>query len=186
MDFKQFQSQVYESVVGAEVQSQISIYGQIITETVEGRIFVDGVETSFVSLEEARENIKQHKINEDIQRAIQQELYESMSDNKIADLIKEHHGRIKVTDTLIESYVELASSKLFTTDPVAQSIRKFNKLDRLIEGRLDYKLNDGTSIVITEETQEKLNNVFGQHNDVVEYMRESKENFLSVLNQIEE
>jgi hypothetical protein len=56
----------------------------------------------------------------------------------------------------------------------------------LIEGRIDYKLNDGTVVVITDGVQQRINNVFAQHQDVVEYMRESKENFLNVLNLLEE
>lgn len=185
MNFRQFQNTVYHKVLGSDVNRQTQSYGHVITESVDGRVFVDNSETLFSSLEEAIESFKQQKVQEDIQQEIQNELYEEMSDIIVADIIKKHHD-VKVTDTLIESYVELASSKLFTTDPVAQDIRKYNKLDQMIEGRLDYKLNDGTVIIITESTQQRINNVFDQHQDIIEYMRESKENFLDVLNQIEE
>lgn len=186
MKFRQFHNSVFATLAGADVQRQVSCYGCTVVETVDGTVLVDMQPTEFESLEEAVDTIKQQKLQEDIQYEIQQELYEEMSSNRVADIIRKHHNNIKITDTLIESYIELASSKLFTTDPVAQEIRKFNKLDRLIEGHFDYKLNDGTRIVISESTQQQINNVFGQHQDVVEYMRESQDNFLSVLNQIEE
>lgn len=186
MKFQQFQSSIYSAVAGADVKRQSLYYGSAIVETVDGTVLIDRVETQFSCLEEASEYLKQQKLQEEIQRDIQQELYEEMSDNKIADIIRQYHSGIRVTDTLIESYVELASSKIFTADPVAQEIRKFNKLDRLIEGRLDYTLNDGTTIIISEDAQEKINNLFGQHDDIISYMRTSQKAFLSVLNQIEE
>lgn len=185
MKFKQFQNTVYNKALGTDVARQSLAYDHIVTECVDGRILVDGSETLFSSLEEAVDSFKQQKIQDEIQQEIQTELYKEMSDNIVADIIKSRH-EVKVTDTLIESYVELASSKLFTTDPVAHDIRKYNKLDQMLEGRFDYKLNDGSTIVITEQTQTRINNVFGQHQDVIEYMRESKDNFLDVLNQLEE
>lgn len=186
MNYRQFKTSLYATVTGSDVVNQTSCYGKTICETADGEIFVDGVRTEHGSLEEASESIRHEKIQEDIQREIQQELYEEMSDTKIADIIKTYHENIRITDTLIESYVELASSKLFTVDRVAQDIRKYNKLDRLVEGRVDYKLDDDTVIVITEETQNKINKIFGQHPDVVAYMRQSVENFLDVVNQIED
>ena len=116
---------------------------------------------------------------------VKTELYEDIPDNKIANIIKEHHD-IKVTDTLIESYIELASSKLFTVDPVVLEIRNLNKLDKLIEGKIDYKLADGTIIAINESTQEKLTTLFKDEQEIIEHMRESKENFIDVLKQIGE
>lgn len=185
MNFKQFHNTVYTKALGADVARQSQAYEHIITECVNGRVFVDNSETSFSSLEEAVDSFKQQRIQDDIQQEIQTELYREMSDNVVADIISTHHD-VKVTDTLIESYVELASSKLFTTDPVAHDIRKYNKLDQVLEGRLDYVLNDGSTVIITEGTQQLINNKFGQHQDVIEYMRESKDTFLDVLNLIEE
>jgi hypothetical protein len=65
-------------------------------------------------------------------------------------------------------------------------LRKYNKLDRLIEGKLNYTLNDGSIIAINEATQEYLNKLLTNQTEIIEYMRESKENFLSVLEQIGE
>ena len=186
MIFSQFRSVVDHKASGFEIEDQTVCYGNLVQQTTEGVVLVNRKETLYGSLEEAVDSIKHNKIQEDIQRQIQQEVYEEMSNTKIAEIIKAHHKDVRVTDTLIESFVELASSKIFTTDPVAQQIRHHNKLDRLVEGRVDFVLSDGTTVVISEETQQKLNTIFGQHPDVVEYMRENSKNFLSVLDQIEE
>jgi hypothetical protein len=186
MNYKRFKNSVYTNVVGSDIKDQIPYYGSTITETIDGYVFIDSDLTEFVSLEEAREHLKQQQVQQDIQNKIQEELYEEMSDNKIADIIRDHHGNIKITDTLIESYVELASSKLFTLDPVAYNMAQFNKFDKIAEGRIDYKLNDGTSVVITEETYQRINNIFGKYPDVIEHMRESVDNFLNVVDQIED
>jgi hypothetical protein len=186
MNYKQFKNAAYLRKVGAELKEQCSYYEHILAETVDGYIFVDGVLTEFSSLEEVKDQIKQQGIQQDIQKEIYQDLYEEVSYNKIAQIINEHHQGVRVTDTLVESYIEMASSKLFTLDPVAHYISKSNKMDHLIEGRLDYKLNDGCSIVINEGTYERINNMFAKHPDVIKHMRMSTENFLDVINAIEE
>lgn len=116
---------------------------------------------------------------------VTKEIYEEIPNNKIAEIIKEYHD-VKVTDTLIETYIELASSNIFSVDPVICELRKYNKLDRLIEGKLNYTLNDGSVIAIDETTQDYLNKLLNNQNEIVEYMKESKANFLHVLKRIGE
>jgi hypothetical protein len=116
---------------------------------------------------------------------IVKESYEEIEDGRIATIIKEYHD-IKVTNTLIESYKELASSNIFTVDPIVQKIRNLNKLDSIIEGKIHYQLNDGCVVAINEQTQEQLNNLLNNQKEIVEYMRESKSNFFHVLNKIKE
>ncbi len=116
---------------------------------------------------------------------VTKEIYEEIPNNKIVQIIKEHHD-VKVTDTLIETYIELASSNIFSVDPVICELRKINKLDTLVEGKLNYTLNDGSVIAINESTQDYLNNLLCNQNEIIEYMRESKENFLYVLERIGE
>ena len=116
---------------------------------------------------------------------VTKEIYEEIPDNKIAEIIKEYHN-IKVTDTLIETYIELASSNIFSVDPVICELRKINKLDRLVEGKLNYTLNDGSVIAIDELTQDYLNKLLQNQNEIIEYMKESKANFLHVLKRIGE
>jgi len=165
--------------------ARVHSYGHIIEQASNGKVLIDGEKTSFTDLEEARQYVKAKQYNKTIEEQVKTELYEDIPDNKIANIIKEHHD-IKVTDTLIESYIELASSKLFTVDPVVLEIRNLNKLDKLIEGKIDYKLADGTIIAINESTQDKLTELFKDEQEIIEHMRESKENFIDVLKQIGE
>lgn len=128
---------------------------------------------------------EQEEFNASLVEEVTKEIYEEIPNNKIAEIIKEHHN-VKVTDTLIETYIELASSNIFSVDPVICELRKINKLDTLVEGKLNYTLDDGSVIAINEATQEYLNKLLQNQNEIIDYMRESKENFLSVLKQIGE
>ena len=103
----------------------------------------------------------------------------------IANIIKEYHD-VRVTDTLIETYLDLASSKIFTVDPVVQEIRSLNKSDKIVEGKIHYELNDGSVVAINVQTQEVLNNLLHNQKEIIEYMRKSKENFMYVLSKLEE
>jgi hypothetical protein len=128
---------------------------------------------------------EQEEFNASLVEEVTKEIYEEIPNNKIAEIIKEYHD-VKVTDTLIETYIELASSNIFSVDPVICELRKINKLDTLVEGKLNYTLDDGSVIAINEATQEYLNKLLQNQNEIIDYMRESKENFLSVLKQIGE
>ena len=128
---------------------------------------------------------EQEQNNASLVEEVTKEIYEEIPNNKIAEIIKEYHD-VKVTDTLIETYIELASSNIFSVDPVICELRKINKLDTLVEGKLNYTLDDGSVIAINEATQEYLNKLLQNQNEIIEHMRESKENFLSVLKQIGE
>jgi len=165
--------------------ARVHSYGHLIEQASNGKILIDGEKTSFTDLEEARQYIKTKHTTRNIEEQIKTELYEDISDNKIANIIKEYYD-VKVTDTLIESYVDFASSKQFTVDPVVRDIRNLNKFDKIVEGKIDYKLEDGTIIAINETTQDKLAELFHDEQEIIEHMRESKENFIDVLKQIGE
>lgn len=123
--------------------------------------------------------------NTSIAEEATKELYGEIPVTKIAEIIKEHHD-VRVTDTLIESYVNLASSNTFSVDPVVYELRSINKLDRLIEGKINYSLNDGSIVAINESTQEYLNKLLSDQIEIISYMSESKNNFLKVIEQIGE
>lgn len=171
--------------IKANIVESVRSYRHLIEMTSEGKVLVDGEETRFKSLEEARQYVKQEHISEKLEQQVSKDLYEELSDSKVASIIKEYYN-IKVTDTLIESYIKLASSNIFTVDPVIQRIRQLNRLDTIVEGKLHYVLADDTIVAITEQTQERLNKLLSNQTDVIEYMRESASNFLHVLEQLEE
>jgi hypothetical protein len=177
-------SQFISKIRSAGVAKSVSFHGHTISES-NGVISIDGVASEFTELEEAKQFIKSKNLSEQIEEQVSKELYEEISETTVAALIREHHD-VKVTDTLIEKYINLASSHTFTVDPVIQEIRSMNKLDRLVEGKLHYVLDDHSIVAIDEATQSKLNSILREQNEVIEYMRTSKENFLNALNQIED
>lgn len=104
-------------------------------------------------------------------------------EEKIANLIRKHHNVNKITDTLIESYIELASSNIFSIDPVIVEIKQKTSS---LPGKLEYTLNDGNTVAINENTQHILNTLLDDKYQIVEYMRESKENFMHVIRELGE
>jgi hypothetical protein len=124
------------------------------------------------------------EIKRPLKEEVVKETYEEIPDTKVAEIIKEYHD-VKVTDTLIETYLELASSNIFSVDPVICELRNYNKLDRLIEGKVHYILQDESIVAISEATQERLNKLLQGKTEIIEYMRESKNNFLHALEKLE-
>lgn len=172
--------------IKTEVNESFISYGRVVNYMEDDTIMVDGIsqDEKFSSVEEAKEYCKNLYLSEKLEEEIVQETYDVV-ENKIATIINEHYN-VKVTDKLIETYVDIASSKQFTVDPVVRKIRKLNKYDPLIEGKLDYRLKDGSVVAISHETQKVLNNLLESQNEIVEYMRENRDNFMYVIEQIEE
>ena len=173
------------SLQKSNIVESVRSYRQLIEKTDEGKILINGLNTNHKTIEEARKYIKEDYDTHQLADKITKDTYQEISEHTVASIIKEHHN-IKVTDTLIESYVELASSNIFSLDPVVQNIRSLNKLDRVVEGKIHYVLTDKSTVAINEDTQDILNKLLGNQKEIIEYMRESKENFFHVLEQIEE
>ena len=180
-----YYSQFTKTINAANIVESVRSFRHLLQLTDDGKVLVDGTATSFKSLEEARNYVKQEHISEKLEQQVSKDLYEELSGSKVASIIREYYD-IKVTDTLIENYIKLASSNIFTVDPVVQRIRQLNRLDRIVEGKIHYVLNDESIVAISEETQERLNNLLANHTEIIEYMRESNSNFLHVLEQLEE
>jgi hypothetical protein len=180
-----FYSEFTKSLKRPDVVESIRSYQHLIEKSEDGKIWIDRQETEFTSIEEARQYIKQEHISKKLEEQISTELYEDISGNKVASIIKEYYD-VKITDTLIENYIQLASSRIFSIDPVVQEIRKLNKLDNLVEGKLHYVLDDDSIVAISEVTQERLNNLLQNQTDIIKYMREGKQNFMHVIEQLEE
>lgn len=178
-------TQFTKSLKSSDIKESIRSYGHLIEMMVDGTILVDNEQTQYASLEEARTHIKQEYVAHKLEEQVSKDLYEELSHNTVANIIKEYHD-VKVTDTLIETYIQLASSNMFSVDPVVQKIRSLNKLDKIVEGKIHYVLADDSIVTIAERTQERLNNLLQNQTDIIEYMRESKQNFLHVLKKIEE
>lgn len=143
-------------------------------------VYINGEKTDLTTLEEARQYLRQEHIAKQLEEDVIENLYDEISDNTIASIIKESHD-IKVTDTVINEYKDLVSSNIFSIDPAVQQIRKLNKLNNICEGKVNWVLEDGSTVAIDKRTQKDLNNLLEEHDDVVNYMRESKDNFLKTL-----
>lgn len=181
MYYKEFTNTLKKSGVLESIRS----YLQLIEKYEDGKVLINGIETKFTSLEEAREYVKRDYISHQLEEQVSKDLYEEISDKKVASIIREYYD-IKVTDTLIENYIKLASSNIFTVDPVVQRIRQLNRLDTIVEGKIHYVLADESIVAIAEETQERLNKLLTNQTEIIEYMRENSRNFLHVLEQLEE
>jgi len=179
MQYSQFLKQLDRRTIGSEVVTRVNYFDSVIQETNESKIFIDGRETKMSSINEAKEYIRHLKLKEELSS----QFYEEITDTEIANIIREFHD-VKVTNTLIESYVNLAASKTFSADPVISSIRSMNYLDVVMENKIDYVLDDGSVVTIDKDTQSKLNSVLDDKYQVVEYMRESKDNFMDVIREI--
>lgn len=180
-----YYGQFTKSLRKSDVVESVRSFGHLIEMKQDGSVSIDGEATEHKSLDEARKYIKNKTFSEKLEVQISNEIYEEISENRIAQIIKEYHD-VKVTDTLIESYIALASSKIFTLDPVVFDVRRMNKLDVVVENKIHYELNDNSVVAIDIATQETLNNLLHNQTEVVEYMRESKENFMRVIEQIKE
>ena len=185
MYFKQFTNKIRSSVLQKNIVEQTSLFNIQVYLTEDNKVFIGDIETEFKTLDEARSYLRQQNKLQYIEQEVSKNIYEEVLENKIAAIIKEEHN-IKVTDNILEHYIELASSKVFTIDPTVQAIRKLNKHDCIFENKIDYVLADGSKVVIDKDTQEYLNNILKDQKEILDYMRESKENFLHVVDLLTE
>lgn len=99
--------------------------------------------------------------------------------HKLIESIQNNHGVTRITDRLLESYAELLSSNVYTVDPVINELKNQSAL-----GKYEFVLNDGTRIGISEDTQRKLSALLHNKYDIVQYMKESVDNFKAILREI--
>lgn len=166
----------------AEVLDSYIYQGQhvVINKDLSVKIDEEFIDVDLKSLEEARQYIKTHIDTTEIIK----EVHNLIPEEKVASLIKKYHEVNKITDTIVESYIELASSNIFSIDPVITEIKKYSPSS--FQGKLEYTLNDDSVVAISEHTQERLNKILVDKHDIIDYMRESKENFMHVIKALEE
>ena len=177
--FGSFRKQVLEST---GLTASFLLYGNEVTITEDLNIYINRtqIESNVNTLEEARLYAKQVLLN----NALLESIDTTIPEDKVAHYIRQYHDIEKITDTLIESYIELASSNMFTVDPVVTAIKESRTSE--FKGKLQYELNDGSVVAIDEATQEMLNSILADKNEIVEYMRESKTNFVRIIKELGE
>jgi len=172
--FGSFRKQVLEQ---SGLAASFLLYGHDVSITEDLNIYINGIhiESNVSTLEEARQYAKQTIKNIDLLENIDT----TIPKEKVASYIREYHDIEKITDKLIDSYIELASSNVFTIDPVVTAIKESRTSE--FKGKLQYTLNDNSIVAIDESTQEYLNSLLQDKNEIVEYMRESKSNFMKII-----
>lgn len=183
MRYSHLKHKVKSVLLGTQVVEQTQYYGYEIVRDADSKIYIDNVEVPLKTLEEAREYIDQKEFEDHLEKEIREEIYEEVLENKIIKIISETHNT-KVTDKLLETYISLASSKVFIADEAVYKIRSLNKYDCVLENRIDFMLDDGSTVLLHKETVKHLNNLLSGHSDIVEHMRQSKENFVKAITQI--
>jgi len=162
-----------------DIQESVQFYTHIIQKTNDGNILIDNELTEFSTISEAKQYLNNTDLMHDIIIESKSEIYNNK--HKIVNVIKETHD-IKVTNDIVESYINLALNKEFTNDPVVYKLREMNTFDNVVNGKIHYILEDESVIAITPSTQEIINSKLKQN--VIEFMKENSNNFLKILNVI--
>ncbi len=101
-----------------------------------------------------------------------------LPEERVAEYIAKHSDDI-ITDELVESYIQKASSTDFNVDPIITEIKVGQAKE--LRNKLDYVLKDGTKIAISDENQILLNSLLKDKDEIVSHMSENKNNFIEVL-----
>lgn len=176
--FSQFRKRINENVGCADA---FICFGKKVCIKESTEVTVDGEELglTFGSLDEAREYVKDYIRNSIEVESIKETL---IPEEYIASLISKHHNINRITDTLIETYKELASSNSFSADPVIFEMKKSSV--SVSHNKIEWKLNDGAVVAVEATTQEHLNKLLKDKPEVVQHMRESKDNFLNIVREV--
>jgi hypothetical protein len=177
MYYSQFSKFIKSSEL--DIQESVQFYTHIIQKTNDGNILIDNELTEFSTISEAKQYLNNTDLMHDIIIESKSEIYNNK--HKIVNVIKETHD-IKVTNDIVESYINLALNKEFTNDPVVYKLREMNTFDNVVNGKIHYILEDESVIAITPSTQEIINSKLKQN--VIEFMKENSNNFLKILNVI--
>lgn len=167
------------------IKRSIRCYNHLIEDDGVGCIYVDGDETLFETLDEARQSILKDIATRKLAESATADTYQVLTENKIASVIRKYSEE-KITDKLIEQYISLASSKVFTTDPIVAELRSLNKIDQIFDNKVHFVLDDNSTVIISEELQRRINRLLVNQQEIVSYMKESNQNFSHVINLIGE
>jgi hypothetical protein len=176
--YTDFKSKIYESI---NLLDSFIYHDKRIAISSDLCVTIDSlpIGDKFSSLEEAVEYAKNHIDNQNISNDA-----DVISETKVVEIIKKHEVTNKITNVLVEAYVEFVNSRDFSIDPVVTELKsKFNNSQF---NKLEYVLKDGTTIALDEQTVEKLSSELKDKYKLVEHMCESKENFMQVIRQLEE
>lgn len=113
------------------------------------------------------------------------EEYDKIPQRSLAAVVSKYIDG-KTTNTIIESYLNEAKKKEFTFDEVVLEIRTLNKLDSVVENKLNFTLRDGSVIVLNKTMMSEMKKHLNGNDKAIEFMNESKENFMKIFKIIKE
>lgn len=111
---------------------------------------------------------------------IKEDIFKATPKHLVADVIAKNYPDARVTDKLIESYLDLALTKQFTADKAIHEIRQLNSFDSMYEDKIVFVLEDDSKVLISSETYNKVCESIN-NKDVIEFMRKNKDNFLDCI-----
>lgn len=121
----------------------------------------------------------------DIEQLKEELFLESLPVHLVADLIAAHNPKLKITENVIHSFLKFANDKSFTLDIAVNKIRKLNKFNEELNGKIIYHLEDGSRVAISEDTLEQLQHCIN-NNDIIKFMNINKQNFCGAVGALEE
>lgn len=183
MKYQAFCNTVDSHLTGKQIVASEYHRGYKIIQDDTGNVMVPNTSRLYESFEHAKQDIDSAEIISQLQNELREDGYD-LPDVTISHIVEKYHPETRVTNRLIEELRHIAATKPFTLDPIVSEIRSSNDFDRLIESKVDFILDDGTCVAISDNTYELINNTLGEHADVIEYMRASKDNFIQVVRQL--
>lgn len=186
MNYKQFHETINYKLTGVKLSPGVLYRGSLIQQSPGGDVYVDQQKVAAGTISEAKQAIDQQVVVENIRKQLREQEYDTNLISTVAGIVASHKPGIKITDTLIERYIHTATTKQLSADPVVLEVRQKNVFDNVLDGYLDFILEDGSTVIVSDQTCATINNVFGKHADVIAFMAESKDNFLDVVNQLKD
>lgn len=142
-----------------------------------GNLFIDGMDTggNYNTIDEACQYIKDYISDLELKKTITEEY----NVREVAAIIKKHEPDTRITNSLIESYVDQAQRKSFNVIPAVQELSEK-------DNKFKYILEDGSVVAIDIETQNTLNILLAEETEIVDHMKKNKDNFIDAVRKITE
>lgn len=115
---------------------------------------------------------------------IKEDIFKATPKHLVANIIAKNYPNARVTDLMIESYMDLALTKQFTIDNTIAEIRQLNSFDTEYESKVTFILDDASTVLISNETYDKVCESIN-NKDTIQFMRKNKENFLNCIDLIQ-
>ena len=181
--YNKFISKLSNNIVKESISFSKYYYGYKIDATISNKIYINKKLTSYTNINEALSYIDSKKYS-NVYSEINRDNYNYIQKNLLSDIIHKYSNNIKITENLLETYINKVKNKEFTSNKILSEIRKINKLGSKFSNKIDYILEDGSQVIIDIDTQEDMNRLFENHTDIIEYMKENKKNLMKIINKI--